>query len=75
MQIIEPLNPRVKIKVRGLRKDASILGEKNVSAQIDLSSVRSGKTTFPISREHIRLPNERIYVVNIEPHQMEFKFK
>ncbi len=75
MQILEPLNPRVKIKVRGLRKDASILSEKNVLAQIDLSSARPGKTTFPISREHIRLPNERIYVVNIEPHQIEFKFK
>ena len=75
MQILEPLNPRVKIKVRGLRKDASILSEKNVLAQIDLSSAGPGKTTFPISREHIRLPNERIYVVNIEPRQIEFKFK
>jgi len=75
VRILEPLNPRVKIKVRGLRKDASILSEKNVLAQIDLSSARPGKTIFSISREHIRLPNERIYVVNIEPHQMEFKFK
>ena len=75
IQILEPLNPRVKIRVRGLRKDASILSEKNVLAQIDLSSAHPGKTTFAISREHIRLPNERIYVVNIEPHQMEFKFK
>ena len=75
MQILEPLNPRVKIRVRGLRKDASILSEKNVLAQIDLSSASPGKTIIPISREHIRLPNERIYVVNIEPRQMEFKFK
>jgi len=24
---------------------------------------------------HIRLPNERIYVVSMEPHQIEFIFK
>ncbi len=75
MQIIEPLDPKVKIKVRGLRKDASILSEKNVSAQIDLSLAHPGKKEFTINREHIRLPNERLYVVNIEPHQIEFKFK
>ncbi len=75
MQILEPLNPKVKIKVRGLRKDASILSDKNVFAQIDLSSALPGKKGFAISREHIRLPNDRIYVVNIEPHQIEFKFK
>ncbi|MBL7174568.1 MAG: TIGR00159 family protein [Desulfobacteraceae bacterium] len=75
MQILEPMNPRVKIRVRGLRKDASILNEKNVLAHIDLSLARPGKTTFPVTREHIRLPNDRIYVVNIEPPQIEFKFK
>jgi uncharacterized protein (TIGR00159 family) len=75
MQILEPLNPRVKIRVRGLRKDASILNEKNVLALIDLSSAHLGRTTFPLTRGHIRLPNDRIYVVNIEPPQIEFKFK
>ena len=75
MQIMEPLTPKVKIKVRGLRKDASTLNERNVLAQIDLSLARFGRTVFPITREHIQFPNDRIHVVNIEPSQIEFKFK
>jgi uncharacterized protein (TIGR00159 family) len=75
MQVLEPMNPRVKIRVRGLRKDASILNEKNVLARIDLSSAHLGRTTFPLTRGHIRLPNDRIYVVNIEPPHIEFKFR
>jgi hypothetical protein len=50
MVILEPLTPRIKITVRGLRKDASTLSEKNVLAQIDLSMARLGRRTFPITR-------------------------
>jgi uncharacterized protein (TIGR00159 family) len=75
MEIMEPVNPEVRIKVRGLRKDASILSEKNVRAEIDLSAAGIGKTEFPISRDHIGLPNDRVHVINIDPSQMAFKFK
>jgi uncharacterized protein (TIGR00159 family) len=75
MEILEPMKPEVQINVRGLRKDASILTEKNVHAEIDLSSARFGNRTFRITRDHIVLPNDRIYVVNIRPPQVEFKFK
>jgi uncharacterized protein (TIGR00159 family) len=75
MEIIEPMKPEVQISVRGLRKDASILTEKNVHAEIDLSSARFGNRIFRITRDHIALPNDRIYVVNISPPQVEFKLK
>lgn len=75
MEIVEPLNPRVRIRVRGLRKDASTLGEKNVGAEMDLSRAADGRRTYFITRDQISLPNESIYVVGIDPPQMRFTFK
>jgi hypothetical protein len=75
MDILEPANPKVQITVRGLRKDASTLSEKNVLAEIDLSLARLGRKVFPVTRDHIQLPNDRIQVVKIEPSQVQFKFK
>lgn len=75
MVILEPLKPEVRITIRGLRKDASTLSDKNVLAEVDLSMASLGKTIFSITREQIRLPNDRIQVVKIEPSQMEFKFR
>jgi uncharacterized protein (TIGR00159 family) len=75
MEILEPMNPEVQITIRGLRKDASTLNERNVQAELDLSPARSGSRTFRITRDHIVLPNDRIYVVGIRPPQMEFKFR
>ena len=75
MEILEPLKQEISIKVRGLRKDASTLSERNVQAEIDLSMARFGRRIFRITRDQIALPNDRIYVVKIEPHEVEFKFK
>ena len=74
-EIIDPLNPEVEITVRGLRKDASTLNNRNVHAEIDLATARFGNRIFRITRNQIVLPNDRINVVNIEPSQMEFKLK
>ena len=75
MEVLQPVNPKVRITVRGLRKDASTLSEKNVLAELDLSMVSLGRRIFPITRENIRLPNDRIQVIRIEPNQLEFKLK
>ncbi|MFC1822650.1 diadenylate cyclase CdaA [Thermodesulfobacteriota bacterium] len=75
MEVLEPVKPNVIIAVRGLRKDASILNEDNVHAFIDLSLARMGRTIFPITRDHIRLPNDRIYIVRIDPPQLQFSFE
>ncbi|MGE5842823.1 MAG: diadenylate cyclase [Deltaproteobacteria bacterium] len=75
MKIAEPVDPKVRIRVRGLRKDASVLGEKNVHAEIDLSSAATGKRSFALTRDLFMLPNERVYIVSIEPSQITFKFQ
>jgi hypothetical protein len=74
MKIAEPLDPKVRIRVRGLRKDASVLSEKNVHAEIDLSSATTGRRSFSLTRDLFMLPNERVYIVSIEPPQITFKF-
>ena len=74
MQILDSSTQRVDVRVRGLRKDASILNQDNVVAEMDLSLARAGKKSFPITRENILLPNDRVQVVKIEPSQVEFKF-
>jgi uncharacterized protein (TIGR00159 family) len=75
MEVLEPVNPKVQITVRGLRKDASILSENNVQAGVDLSLARLGRRTFAITRDYIVLPNDRIQIAKIEPPQIVFKFK
>jgi len=75
MEIVDPLNPEVNIRVRGLRKDASTLDERNILAEVDVSSAAKGRRVFPITREHISLPNDRVYIVKIEPSQITFTFR
>jgi diadenylate cyclase len=75
MEIVEPLNPKVRIRVRGLRKDAGTLSEKNVHVELDLAGADAGRRVFPVTRENILLPNERVSLVNIEPPQVTFKFQ
>jgi len=68
--VAEPANPRIRIRVRGLRKDASTLSEKNVQVILDLSAAGAGRRAYPVTREHIHLPNDRIHVVSIDPPQV-----
>jgi hypothetical protein len=75
MEVLEPVNPRLRIRVRGLRKDAGTLTEKNVRVELDLAAAAAGRTVFPITREQILLPNERVSIVSIEPPQVTFKFR
>ena len=73
MKISEPIDPKVHITVRGLRRDASTLDEKSVSAKVDISTAEYGQRLFTINRDNIRLPNDRLYIVNIDPPSIEFK--
>jgi diadenylate cyclase len=75
MQIVEPRNLKVRIRVSGLRKDVSTLTDKNVEAEIDLSAATTGRRTFLITRDQIHLPNERIQILSIDPSQVAFKFR
>lgn len=75
LSIEDPVNPRVRVRVRGLRKDASILNEKNVNVLLDARGAKEGPRAFHFSRENIQLPNDRVYVVKIDPPGMEFIFR
>jgi len=73
--VAAPVERSVKITVRGIRKDASLLNAKNVHARINFSRAAPGRRIFIINRNNIILPHEGVYVTNIEPHRMEFEFK
>lgn len=74
-EIIEPINPRVEIMVRGLRKDAGAMDEDDVVVEIDMALARLGRRTFSITRDDIRLANDRINVVNIKPATLKFSLR
>lgn len=75
MQVAEPLNPEVKVTIRGLRKDASTLRKENVRAYIDLTMARTGIWYFRVTRDQIVLTNDRLFVVNIKPSEFKFDLK
>ncbi len=75
LEILRPVNPEVRITVRGLRKDASTLSRKDVHSLIDLSPAGVGVRFFRITREQIILANDRLSVVDIDPAQIRFEFK
>lgn len=74
-EIVEPVNPQVEITIRGLRKDAGAMDKDDVMVEIDMSLARLGRRTFSITRDNIRLPNDRINVVNINPTKLKFDLK
>ncbi|MBW1699283.1 MAG: hypothetical protein JRH18_14285 [Deltaproteobacteria bacterium] len=75
MEILQPLNPRIKITIRGLRKDASTVNPAEVSAYVDLSMAGLGRRIFRILPDQVSLPNEQVNVVRIEPSEIFFEFK
>ncbi|MFP3910430.1 MAG: diadenylate cyclase [Desulfobacteraceae bacterium] len=75
IEIVKPLNAQVTITVRGLRKDASTLEKENVSAEINASRAYPGEMVFPITRHMIRLPDDRVQLLDITPPEMTFTFK
>lgn len=74
LEIIEPQKPLVSLTARGLRKDASILSQRNVDVKLDLSLANQNRNTFRITPYHITLPNDRIDIVKIEPEAVTFNF-
>lgn len=75
LEVLEPVNPEVQITVRGLRKDAGSVNERNTHAEVDLSMARFGNRVFRITRDQIILPNDRVNLVHIEPPVMEFTLR
>ncbi|MEA3232241.1 MAG: diadenylate cyclase CdaA [Thermodesulfobacteriota bacterium] len=74
LEIIEPQKPVVSITARGLRKDASILSQRNVDIKLNLSYADQNRNTFRVTPYHITLPNDRIDIVKIKPEEITFTF-
>jgi uncharacterized protein (TIGR00159 family) len=74
LEIIEPLKPVVSITARGLRKDASVLSQRNVGIKLNLAYADQNRNTFRITPYHIILPNDRIDIVKIKPDKIRFTF-
>ena len=75
IEVVEPINPVVTIRIRGRRKDVSLISSDNVLCWIDLSMSRYGKREFKVLRSQVSLPNEKINVLDIKPPMFLFKFK
>jgi len=75
LEIVDPQHAHVEITVRGLRKDASTLSKEHVIAELDLSHAHPGKRAFAITRDLIRLPDDRLQLVDIEPQKLIFTFQ
>ncbi|MBW2065664.1 MAG: hypothetical protein JRJ03_12145 [Deltaproteobacteria bacterium] len=71
-QVLERVNP---LKAIGLRKEAISGGWIEGLSKGIMALARYGRRVFPITRDQIFLPNDRIQIVRIEPTQISFKFK
>jgi len=74
-EIVDPAEPEIEIKVRGLRKDAGAMEEEDLTVEIDMALVRLGRRTFSITRDNVQLANDRINVVSIKPTKIKFNLR
>jgi len=74
LMVAESVNPDISITCRGLRKDVSLLNEKNVLLAVDLFSARLGTFPYNITMGNLTLPNDRVHVVQISPPKVELTF-
>ena len=75
IEILQPIDPRITITIRGLRKDASTVKPNQVYAVLDLTLAAYGWKNFRITRDQIVLPNALVSVVRIEPPEITFDFE
>ena len=75
LEIVDPVGPKVRVTLQGLRKDASILTDSNVHAELDLSMAHPGTRIYDVTREDVRLPDDQVRIVNVEPSRLKFTFK
>jgi len=75
LELKEPFHVNLRLTARGMRKDASTLGSRNVSIKIDLGAASSGPNVYTLSCNHINLPNDRIDMVQIEPAEVMIRHR
>lgn len=75
IEVIEPLDPAVTIRIRGRRKDVSLISSNNVLCWVDLSMAKYGTRNFKILRNNVILPNEKVNILDIQPSEISFNFR
>jgi diadenylate cyclase len=73
--VAQPIDPKISITLRGLRKDVSLLNNDNINSYIDLFSAHLGASFYTINVGNLTLPNDRVHVVKISPSKFEFLFE
>ena len=73
--VAQPIDPKISITLRGLRKDVTLLNNDNINSYIDLFSARLGTSFYNINVGNLTLPNDRVHVVKITPSKFEFVFE
>ncbi|MBC2705355.1 diadenylate cyclase [Desulfobacula sp.] len=71
LMVSQPIDPKISIICRGLRKDVSLLDENNIITSIDLFSARPGTSFYNITTGNLTLPNDRVHIVHITPARIE----
>jgi len=51
------------------------MGEDDLTVEIDMALARLGRRTFSITRDNVRLANDRINVVSIKPSKIKFDLR
>jgi len=74
-EIVEPLDPRVMVTIKGMRKDLVGLENSGAFVEMDLSLAKLGRRTFRIGKGDVILPTHELEVVKIEPTEIKFRFR
>ena len=67
LMVSDPIDQKISVTCRGLRKDISLLNENNIVTAVDLFSARPGTSLYSVSAGDLTLPNDRIHVIHITP--------
>jgi diadenylate cyclase len=74
-EIVEPLDPRVMVTIKGMRKDLVGLENSGAFVEMDLSLAKLGRRTFRIGKGDVILPTHELEVVKVEPTEIKFRFR
>lgn len=74
-EIVEPVEPKVTVTIRGMRKEVVSLNNSPPFVEMDLSLAKLGRRTFRIEKGDVVIPSHGLEVLKVEPSVIKFKFK
>ncbi len=73
--VSQPVDQKIVITCRGLRKDVSLLSKDNINSFVDLFSSPPGSASYYLTAANFIMPNDRIHLINIIPSRIEITVK